>query len=223
MVAIYEIQGVGHTSPLLGEQVTTTGIVTAVDSNGFYLQDPTGDGNIATSDAIFVFTGSAPGVSVGDELEVEGSVSEFTPGGTGTGNLSTTQISGNPTITTLSSGNTLPAATIIGTSGRIPPSENIDDDAFGVFDPVNDGIDFFESLEGMRVTAEDLLVVNGTNRFGEIFAVTNQGANATGLSNRDTLNISPDDFNPEKIQIDEDTGILPNFSLPLSGCRGISR
>jgi hypothetical protein len=44
--------------------------------------------------------------------------------------------------------------------------------------------------------------------------VVDQGANATGLSQRGTLNISPDDFNPEKIQIDEDTGILPGFSLP---------
>lgn len=213
-VSIPEIQGQEHTSPLLGELVSTTGIVTAVDSNGFYLQDPTGDGNIATSDAIFVFTSSAPGVNVGDALMVEGTVSEFTPGGTNSRNLSTTQISGNPTLTTLSTGNALPAATVIGTGGRIPPAMTIDDDAFGLFDPVNDGIDFFESLEGMRVTAEDLLVVNGTNGFGEIFAVTNQGANATGLSNRGTLNISPDDFNPEKIQIDEDTGILPGFDIP---------
>lgn len=213
-VTIPNIQGPGHTSPFLGELVSTTGIVTAVDSNGFYLQDAIGDGDIATSDAIFVFTGSIPGANVGDELNVEGTVSEFTPGGTSSRNLSTTQISGNPTLTTLSTGNALPAATVIGTGGRIPPSMTIDDDAFGTFDPVNDGIDFFESLEGMRVTAEDLQVVNGTNSFGEIFAVTNQGASATGLSNRGTLNISPDDFNPEKIQIDEDTDILPGFEIP---------
>ena len=42
---IYEIQGEGHISPFLGATVTTSGIVTAVDSNGFYVQDPTGDGN----------------------------------------------------------------------------------------------------------------------------------------------------------------------------------
>ena len=54
----------------------------------------------------------------------------------------------------------------------------------------------------MLVTVEDALAVTGTNRFGEIFTVANQGANATGLSNRGTLNISPDDFNPEKIQVD---------------------
>ncbi|ACB53973.1 hypothetical protein cce_4625 [Crocosphaera subtropica ATCC 51142] len=203
MTFIYEIQGTSHTSTLEGTTVTTTGIVTAVDNNGFYLQDPAGDGDIATSDGIFVFTNGAPGVMVGDELEVTGTVSEFVPGGVSTGNLSTTQISG-PTISTLSQGNALPVATVIGTGGRIPPSTHIDDDAFTSFDPVNDGIDFFESLEGMLVTAEDLVAVSGTNRFGEIFAVTNQGSNTTGISQRGTLNISSDDFNPEKIQIDTD-------------------
>jgi hypothetical protein len=211
--AIYDIQGAAHTSPLLGQTVTTQGIVTAVDSNGFYLQDPTGDGNIATSDAIFVFTSSSPSVLVGDSLEVTGTVSEFTPGGASTRNLSTTQLSGNPTITVLSSGNPLPAATIIGAGGRVPPTENIDDDAFTIFDPVNDGIDFFESLEGMRVTANDFKVINGTNGFGEIFGVVDNGAGATGLSTRGTLNISPDDFNPERVQLQFDSGIF-NFAFP---------
>ena len=216
---IYQIQGAAHTSPLLGESVTTIGIVTAVDTNGFYLQDATGDNNNSTSDAIFVFTGSNPTVTVGDDIEVSGTVSEFFPGGANTGNLSTTQIS-SPSVSVNSSGNQLPAATIIGTSGRIPPTENIDDDAFGTiagkgnFDPDTDGIDFFESLEGMLVTAKDAVAVSPTNRFGEIFTVVDSGENATGISDRGTLNISPDDFNPEKVQINEDSGILPGFDIP---------
>ncbi|MEL6458832.1 MAG: choice-of-anchor I family protein, partial [Cyanobacteria bacterium J06621_15] len=233
---IYEIQGAGHTSPFVsvdfenlpadtfsisGSEVTTTGIVTAVDTNGgrgFYLQDATGDGDNATSDAIFVFTGSTPTVNIGDELEVTGTVAEFFPGDTDTRNLPTTQIS-SPTITVKSSGNALPEATIIGTGGRVPPTENIDDDAFGSiankgnFDPDTDGIDFFESLEGMLVTAKDAQAIAPTNRFGEIFTVVDNGENATGISERGTLNISPDDFNPEKVQIDEDSGIL-DFEFP---------
>ncbi|MCM1983246.1 5'-nucleotidase C-terminal domain-containing protein [Lyngbya confervoides] len=213
LTPIYEIQGAGHTSPWVGQSVTTTGIVTAVDHNGFYLQDATGDSNIATSDAIFVFTGSTPGVGIGDALEVTGLVSEFFPGGQATGNLSTTQISGNPTVTVLSSGHSLPATTIIGSGGRIVPNANIDDDAFASFDPETDGIDYFESLEAMLVTAEDLVAVSSTNRFGEIFAVANQGAFATGISDRGTLNIAPDDFNPERIQIDTDPEVS-GFEVP---------
>ena len=209
---IYDIQGAAQTSPLNGNQVTTTGIVTAVDSNGFYLQDPAGDGNSATSDGIFVFTSSAPGVSVGDELEVAGTVSEFTPGGTNTGNLSITQIS-SPDITTLSTENALPDAVIIGNSGRVPPTESIDD-APDSYNPDADGIDFFESVEGMLVTAQDIVAISGTTRFGEIFTVVNGGAGATGISDRGTLNISPDDFNPEKVQIDADSDILPGFDFP---------
>ncbi|WP_414624908.1 choice-of-anchor I domain-containing protein [Calothrix sp. CCY 0018] len=212
-VKIYEIQGAAHKSPLVGESVTTTGIVTAVDSNGFYLQDATGDNNNATSDAIFVFTSSAPSVIIGDDVEVSGTVSEFFPGGADTGNLSTTQISSS-NVTVNSSGNSLPAATIIGTGGRIPPTENIDDDAFGSFDADTDGIDFFESLEGMRVTAKDAVAVAPTNSFGEIFTVVDNGENATGISERGTLNISPDDFNPERVQINEDSDILPGFDIP---------
>jgi len=212
---IYEIQGVAQTSPLVGDSVTTSGIITAVDSNGFYLQDPAGDSELATSDGIFVFTSSRPAVAVGNEVQVEGTVSEFTPGGADTGNLSITQISGSPTITTVSTGNPLPEAVIIGEGERVPPSENIDDDAFDRFDPRTDGIDFFESLEGMRVTAQEVVAVAGTNRFGEIFGVVDDGENASGLSDRGTLNISPDDFNAERIQIDEDADILPGFRLPL--------
>lgn len=213
---IYEIQGAGHISPFVGQSVTTTGIVTAVESNGFYLQDPTGDGNDATSDGIFVFTSSAPGVNVGDELKVEGIVSEFIPGGASTGNLSSTQISGNPTITTLSTGNALPAAVILGNGGRIPPTEVIDNDNFSVFDPAEDGIDFYESLEGMRVTVRDAVAVSPTNSFGEIFTLADNGAGATGVSDRGTINISPDDFNPERIQIQLDSNLLPGFSANVN-------
>ena len=32
------------------------------------------------------------------------------------------------------------------------PDQIIDNDAFGLFDPNEDAIDFYESIEGMRVT-----------------------------------------------------------------------
>jgi hypothetical protein len=37
-----------------------------------------------------------------------------------------------------------------------------------------------------------------------------------GNSNRGTINISPDDFNPERIQIQFDSGILPDFSVDVN-------
>jgi predicted extracellular nuclease len=92
-IRIRDIQGASHTSAYLGQSVSNVaGIVTAVRSNGFYLQDPDPDADDATSEGIFVFTGIRPTVSAGDSLLVSGSVSEFTPGGANSNNLSITQI-----------------------------------------------------------------------------------------------------------------------------------
>ena len=210
---IGEIQGETHTSPYLAELVKTSGVVTAVDSHGFYVQDPEGDGNIATSDALFVFTGRSPNVAVGDLIELTGEVSEFFPGGQSTRNLSQTQMA-FPDIEVIGS-HVLPEPVVLGLGGRVAPSESIDDDAFASFDVEMDGIDYFESLEAMRVLLPNALASAPTNRFSELFTVADLGANASGLSERQTLNISPNDFNPEKIQIDADSGILPGFEFPF--------
>src|SRR5205085_6951329 len=114
------------------------------------------DANNATSEGIFVFTSSAPTAVVGQSVLVSGNVTEFRAGGVSSTNLTVTEI-GSPTIAVVSSGNPLPPPIVIGTGGRIPPSMIIEDDASGsvettgVFDPDFDGIDFYESLEGMRV------------------------------------------------------------------------
>lgn len=207
-LAIGTIQGAGHTSAYAGQIVQTTGIVTALASNGFYLQSAVGDGDAATSDAIFVFTGGAPTVAKADALTVTGLIGEFLPGGVST-NLTVTQIS-NATIVVDSSGNALPAATLIGTGGLLPPTENIDDDGRTTFDPVNDGIDFYEALEGMLVTVDAPLVVGTTNEFGETWLVASGGADATGLTSRDGIVLRDGDFNPERIQIDD--GLLAGYT-----------
>ncbi len=199
-VAIYDIQGEGHVSGRVGETVTTTGVVTRVERNGYYVQDATGDGNDATSDAIFVFTGAAPGVTVGNRVEVSGTVGEFVPGGASSGNLSQTQLSGGTTTVTAMSA-PLPAATIIGTGGRLPPTNIIEDDNFSSFDPATDGIDFYESLEGMVVTVAGAQALGPTNRFGETYVVALGGAGATNLNARGGLTLAENDFNPERLQI----------------------
>jgi VCBS repeat-containing protein len=197
----FEIQGEAHRSPLEGQPVVTGGIVTVIAGNGFYLQDATGDGNAATSDALFVFTGTAPTVVVGDSVQVSGRVSEFLPGGNAT-NLTTTQILSTD-IQVLTTGNALPAATLIGEGGLRPPTEIIDDDNFTIFDPQNDGIDFYESLEGMRVTVDAPAVVAATSSFGETFILASGGAGATGFNDRGGVVISEGDYNPERIQIED--------------------
>lgn len=201
------IQGPAHTSPFRGRTVATTGIVTAVATDGFYLQDPVGDGDARTSDGLFVFTRRKPAVAVGDRLCVRGAVDEYQPGGAATNNLTITQIT-RPTLTRLSRRNRLPAPVALGAGGRVPPDRVIDNDGFAIFDPGEDGIDFHETLEGMRVTVRDAVAVSPTSGFGEIFVLARSTA-PTGLSERGALTIRPDDFNPERIQIDDDFGLSP--------------
>ncbi|WP_265272132.1 CARDB domain-containing protein [Nostoc sp. KVJ3] len=208
---IHDIQGASHISGLNGQRVgDVPGIVTALKSNGFYLQDPNPDSDDRTSEGIFVFTSSVPTVQVGDSVLVGGTVSEFRPGGaTGTNNLTTTEIT-SPTIVKLSSGNPLPAATILGNGGRTIPNSVIDNDTTGnvetgttTFDPAQDGIDFYESLEGMLVQVNNPVAVSPTNSFGEIWVLADNGANATGRTARGGVVVSANDFNPERIQIDD--------------------
>ena len=208
-VEIQDLQGASHLSPFAGRLVSgVAGIVTARLGNGFYLQDPTPDADHATSDAVFVFTSSAPTVAVGDALIVAGRIAEFRPGGAASANLTTTEIV-SPVIVVFSSGNPLPAATVLGAGGRTPPTTVIEDDAAGsvetsgVFDPAQDGIDFYESLEAMRVRVNNALVVGPRNNFGEIPVVGDASANAGIDTVRGGVVISPDDFNPERIVLDD--------------------
>ena len=71
-----------------------------------------------------------------------------------------------------SSGNPLPAATVVGAGGLTPPGQRDRGRRRrrrdgGSFDPASDGIDFWESLEGMRVQLNDAVAVGPTNSFGE--------------------------------------------------------
>lgn len=207
-LSIRQIQGEGHRSAYEGQSVITNGVVIAVDSNGFYLQSAVGDGNARTSDGVFVFTGTAPGVAVGDEATVRGTITEFRGDPKA---LTLTEITA-PTVTVVSHGNALPAAILIGAGGLMPPTEVIDDDGLSSFDPEHDGIDFWESLEGMRVTLDSPQAVSNTTSRGETDVVVSHGAGATGVNDRGGITISPGDYNPEKIQIDDDSGIFAGFT-----------
>lgn len=80
----YQIQGSGMASPLVGQRVTTEGVVVGdyqapAQLGGFYIQDFRGDGDPTTSDGLFVFDTSFP-VKVGDHVQLTGTVREFASG-----------------------------------------------------------------------------------------------------------------------------------------------
>ena len=207
------------------------GIVTANRSNGFYMQDPAPDADPATSEGIFVFTSSAPTVAVGDSVLVSGTVDEFRPTAQTGPNLTTTEITGGPTVALVSSANPLPAATIIGTGGRIPPATTIDDDPTAdvenpahVFDVAKNAIDFFESMEGMLVTVNAATVVDGSSTAvsnGEI-PVLPAGVAAASRSPRGAALIGPyvgadtqlSNANPGRVFLDDEVLKFPTGANP---------
>ncbi|MFE6127452.1 endonuclease/exonuclease/phosphatase family protein [Streptomyces sp. NPDC056437] len=186
---IHDIQGSTRISPLVGQQVTeVAGIVTGVrtygSSRGFWFQDPQADKNPATSEGIFVFTGATPTVKAGDSVLVSGTVGEFVPGGTSSGNQSLTQIS-KPTITVVSAGNPLPApVTIAGRSvptAYTPAGDPADGGSINSLPlkPRKYALDYYESLEGTNVRVGTSRVVGATDAFAELWVTVKPHENIT--------------------------------------------
>jgi predicted extracellular nuclease len=227
---IPQIQGTGHTSPIVGTTVATSGVVTGRANNGFWIQDPTGDGDPTSSDGIFVFTSSAPPATaaVGAGVTVTGTVSEFSGRA---GDLTVTQL-GSPTVTAAVAMAPV-TPTVVGPGGLTPPGTVIDDDGLATVDPVNDGADFYESLEGMLLSLDTPQAVGPTNGFGELPVVVGDASVRTGRGGiivRDTDgqvdgsagDYVTGDFNPERIILDDriiGAGVMPaaNVGATLAG------
>ncbi|MFJ9667151.1 endonuclease/exonuclease/phosphatase family protein [Streptomyces sp. NPDC101219] len=209
-VRIHDIQGDTRISPLAGRQVAdVAGIVTGVrtygSSRGFWIQDPEPDADPATSEGVFVYTGSTPqGVAVGDAVTVSGTVTEYVPGGLTSGNQSLTQIS-RPTVTVTSSGNALPAPVTLD-ARSVPAAYTPDGDpaAGGSVNglrlrPSRYALDRYESLEGMHVRVADTRVVGATDPYTELWVTVKPWENRTPRGG--TVYGSYDDQNTGRLQI----------------------
>ena len=187
---IHDIQGTTWVSPHDKDSVTNVpGIVTAVrttSSDGFWMQDPNPDNNPATSEGIFVYTSSKPTVSPGDSVLVSGTVSDYYALSSGetlssTSNLSVTEI-GSPTVTVVSSGNALPAPIVI-TPTTVPDTYAPDLGGGNIentpITPSRSALDYYESIEGMRVEVDDARVVGPSNQYGEQYVTTKPDQDTT--------------------------------------------
>ncbi|GAP12862.1 predicted extracellular nuclease [Longilinea arvoryzae] len=99
---IYAIQGGGATAAITGP-VTTQGVVVgdyegaSPNLQGFYLQDPTGDGNPVTSDGIFVYNPGFDSVAPGNVVRVSAVAGEY-QGQTQLSSISSISICGQGTV-----------------------------------------------------------------------------------------------------------------------------
>ena len=199
--AVTDIQGSGESSPLEGQRVLTSGVVTAVTADGFFMQVPD-DGDPNTSNGIFVFTGGAPGVSVGDEVEVTGSVAEF---------FGFTEITGSPMITVTGVG-TVPDPVVFDANTPSPdpsaPSCAIE----------------YECYEGMLITIPAGIVAASNQSFrsdpvaevhvtaGPMRPFREPGVETPGLPALPAIPVW--DGNPEVFELDPDKLGLPNLIIP---------
>ena len=157
---ISDVQGSGSASPLDGQTVTVSGIVTGDfqenDSDdrrnlgGFYMQDGPPDGDVQTSDGVFVFDGTNPStdINVGDVVEVTGTVAEY---------FGETQINAS-SVRVTGTGAIVPSPVNLPVSGTTSNSDG-------------DLIADLERYEGMLVEFPDTLTVNGHRnlaRFGTV-------------------------------------------------------
>jgi predicted extracellular nuclease len=212
---LMQIQGRSHRSPLVDADVVTGGIVTAITPSGFYLQDARGDGDPETSDAAFVSAASVT-VRVGDRVDVEGRVTERVDGDPAT-QLSTTEIRSSRVVV-LGRHQALPPAVVVGDGVRASPSAVIDDDALEEYQPGIDGLDFYESLECMRVTIAAARAIAPPDAFGDVWVAP--ARSATGLNPRGGITARPLDANPERIRIRGAVAAVGSKPIPIGGGLG---
>ncbi len=213
---IPEVQGRGPRSPYEGERVVVEGVVTAVarGNRRVWLQDPEGDGDRWTSDAVVVYDarGWPFDPRPGDTLRVAGKVVEFAR----RKELPLTQLTALERVERLAEGTPLPPAVPL---SRLP----------GVL--LSSAIRRWEALEGMRVRLDAAVVVGPSSRYGDVVVVREarlrrcrrlggggDPARCSGLVWDDRLGVhlllrpyrgGRVDYNPERIVVDDDLVRLP--------------
>ncbi|WP_171167943.1 endonuclease/exonuclease/phosphatase family protein [Streptomyces sp. I05A-00742] len=215
---IHDIQGTTRLSPLAGKQVSEVpGVVTAIRSfgsaRGFWFQDPRPDGDDATSEAVFVYTGpTTPSVTVGDAVLVSGTVTEYYPGGESAGLQSVTELT-KATWTVASSGNALPAAFTL--NAKTLPESYAPSNRGGSIEklPLRPGryaLDRFESLEGMRVAVRDAPVTGATSSHKDLWVTADPRHHRTARGG--VLYGSYADPNAGRVKV---TSLLPFAQRPF--------
>jgi predicted extracellular nuclease len=218
---IHDIQGAKWVSPHNGDTVTNVpGIVTAVRTSGtkgFWIQDPNPDADPATSEGLFVYSSTVT-AAVGDSVLVSGKISDYYQVASGdtvatTSNLSVTELTG-PTVTVLSSGNALPAPIVLDAStvpGTYAPDLGGANIESTPITPSRSALDFYESIEGMRVEVDNARVVGPSDKYGEQYVTVKPTEDATYRGGSEILaeNGTPSG----RLEVVPDNGSNPGVSV----------
>jgi predicted extracellular nuclease len=197
-IEIFAIQGSGSSSPFSGSSLAThENLVTAIGPEGFFIQTPNArdDGFVDTSNGIYVFTGDAPTVGVGDLVNVTGTVTEF---------FGFTEFAFGSVVSVISSGHALPAVTVFDSS---VPSANPMVSSCGIE---------FECYESMLIEITGGTVTAANQRFGSdpiaevhITAASERTYREPGVEYPGISGFPEWDGNPEVFEMDADKLGLP--------------
>ncbi|MFT6630445.1 MAG: putative extracellular nuclease [Bacteriovoracaceae bacterium] len=209
-VKISEIQGQTHLSKMKGDIVTVRAIVTAEASvdwypggTEYYLQEEEKDWDTdsKTSEGIHLYiSNKLTDMHVGDKVEVTAQVyEEISASG-----LTRTQLRNIKSYKVISSGNSLPRAIIIGENGVEIPKEHVSTYSGNINNKkslkLSDGIDFWESFEGMRVTIQNPRVMG--------FRGGKESSDPFEMKSHLTLYVLPDGHGTHNLT--RGGGIMPN-------------
>lgn len=209
---IFEIQGNGLVSPMADTFVRLeNNVVTAVADSGFFIQTPDArdDGDVNTSNGIFVFTDEADSVNQGDLVDLRGLVVEF---------FDFTELTAVSNLVVTASNQALP--TMVEFDENIPSQDSL----------MPSCTHEFECYEGMLIHVANGITNSGSQAFNgdenaeAIVTATGQKAmrepgvelsfiNEPGLF--DDPDYMPDIFdeNPEIFELDVDALGLPSFEI----------
>ncbi len=202
VLEIYEIQGDGAASAYDGDIVESrNNAVTALAPNGFFMQTPPdrADGDVNTSDGIFVFQDGAPTVNVGDYVDVLGTIDEF---------FAFTEFTEDPVVTVVAAGPV--------------PDPVIFDAATPSPDPTAPSCSMeFECYEGMLISITNGTVTGPNQEFGSdpiaevhITAASSRTFREPGIEFPGEIGLPVWDGNPEVFELDPNKLGLDNLIIP---------
>ncbi|WP_232713530.1 lamin tail domain-containing protein [Bacillus xiapuensis] len=237
---IHDVQGASHASPLNGQTVENLqGVVTYSFKLGssyyYHIQTPDEqvDRDPKTSEGIVLYSGKNPWpIREGDLVSVTGKVSEYAIDGFSDRqktDLKTTQINvrndQGGEVDVVEKGVELPDPIVI--DERNLPADKIDSDQLEKFNPDTDAIDFWESLEGMRVQVGNVKAV-APQEHGDLVTVLE--SSETNSLHGGVL-LEENDQNAERIQFrlepnrsarDFEVATGDQFKGPIEGVVGYS-
>lgn len=199
---IPEIQGISHTSPYVGKEVSNVeGVVTAVYNSkynkGFFYQSLTPDNDPRTSEGIWVEGDTS--VSVGDILNISGTVKEIQFSAKDEKQLTITSIK-------------LSSKRLLAKNKDIKPFEingkdipkNVSNFISETLDIKNNAMDYYESLEGMLVKVNNPLITGAKEAHGEISIVPDNGKYVENITNNNGVLYSYDNEQTQRILVGDE-------------------